>query len=136
MTTVFEEGMGKVIRDSLEAVDTIVFAYLFGSRAAGRARPSSDIDVAVFLRDGVDLIDEKLNIIGCLTQHLQTDAVDVVILNTAPTSLVGRIMAMREVVIDRDPYRRHSFESLALRQYMDFSVKETTILDNRFKLGR
>lgn len=136
MTTVSEEEMKRGIRNSLEHIDTVVFAYLFGSRAAGRTRPSSDIDVAVFLKDGVDLIEEKLSIIGCLTQHLKTDAIDVVVLNTAPISLIGRILSNREVVIDREPYRRHSFESLALREYMDFSVKETTILDSRFKLGR
>jgi uncharacterized protein len=64
------------------------------------------------------------------------DAIDVVVLNTAPTSLVGRILSDKEVVIDRDSYRSHSFESLAPRQYMDFSVKEATILDGRFKPGR
>lgn len=134
--TVSEEGMKRAIQDGLEQIDAVTFAYLFGSRAAGTARPSSDVDVAVFLKDGVDLIEEKLSIIGCLTQRLQTDAVDVVILNTAPISLVGRILSKREVIIDREPYRRHSFESLALRQYMDFSVKETANLDRRFRLGR
>ncbi len=125
------------IKRSLEGVDTVIFAYLFGSQASKTARPSSDIDVAVFLKkEGTDFVEEKLRIIGRLTEQLQTDAIDVVILNTAPTSLLGRILAKREVLIDREPFRRHAFESLALRQYMDFSIKETAILEGRFDLGR
>ncbi|MFB3926893.1 MAG: nucleotidyltransferase domain-containing protein [Syntrophales bacterium] len=125
-----------LIRSSLERVDSIIFAYLFGSQATGKARPSSDIDVAVFLKEGSDPVEEKLSVIGRLMEGLQTDAVDVVILNTASISLVGRILGEREVVIDRDPFRRHLFESLALRKYMDFSIKETANLERRYRLGR
>lgn len=34
-------------------VPQVRFAYLFGSRAQGRERPDSDIDVAVVLDDGI-----------------------------------------------------------------------------------
>ena len=113
-----------------------MFAYLFGSQAGRTAGPSSDIDVAVFLKEDTDFVKEKLNILGVLTEKLQTDAIDVVILNTAPTSLLGRILAKRGVLVDREPFRRHIFESLTLRQYLDFSIKETANLEGRFGLGR
>jgi predicted nucleotidyltransferase len=126
----------KVIKRSLEGLDTVMFAYLFGSQAGRTAGPSSDIDVAVFLKEDTDFVKEKLNILGVLTEKLQTDAIDVVILNTAPTSLLGRILAKRGVLVDREPFRRHIFESLTLRQYLDFSIKETANLEGRFGLGR
>lgn len=125
------------IESCFEGLDSVIFAYLFGSRADNTAGPSSDIDIAVYLKEeGIDFIEEKLRIIGRLTEQLQTDAIDVVLLNTAPISLLGRILAKREVFVDREPFRRHVFESLALRQYMDFSIKETTNLQERFGLGR
>ena len=39
-----------------------------------------------------------------------------VVLNTAPTALVGRILGSRRVILDREPFRRHRFESQALRE--------------------
>jgi len=46
----------------------------------------------------------------------------VVVLNTAPTALTGRILQARQVIFDRDPFRRHLFESLALREFFDFRI--------------
>ena len=37
----------------------LVAVVLFGSRARGDARPDSDYDIAVFLRDGVNLLEES-----------------------------------------------------------------------------
>jgi len=59
-----------------------------------------------------------------------------VVINSASLSLLGRILARREVLLDRDPYFRHAFESLAIRKYFDFSVKEKSLLERRFGLGR
>jgi hypothetical protein len=48
--------------------------------------------------------------------YLGTDSVDLVVLNRAPTALLGRIVRDRRVILDREPFLRHRFESLALRQ--------------------
>jgi predicted nucleotidyltransferase len=76
----------------LERTRGIVFAYLFGGPGASRLTPLSDVDVAVYLDEGVDPLEGKLETIGALTAHLKTDEVDVVVLNEAPTALVGRIL--------------------------------------------
>lgn len=70
--------------------------------------------------------------VGRLTADLQTDDFDIVILNAAATALVGRILNCKQVLIDREPFKRHCFESLALRKYMDFSIKETANLKRRY----
>lgn len=131
-----DDRIADVVTETLSDIDSILFAYLFGSRTTGKSGPMSDVDVAVYLRQGVDLTEEKLTIIQGLTTSLQSDDLDVVLLNVAPTALVGRILNCRKVLIDRDPFRRHSFESLELRKYMDFSIKETANLNHRFGLGR
>jgi predicted nucleotidyltransferase len=79
--------------DALAAEPQIVFAYLFGSASRGALRPLSDVDVAIFLADGSDRIEARLRAIGLVSGHLGSDEVDVIVLNDAPSALVGRILA-------------------------------------------
>lgn len=116
---------------ALERCSGVVFAYLFGG-AAGRIRPLSDVDVAVYLDETADPIEARLEAVGVVTAHLGTDEVDLVVLNTAPTSLTGRILQTRRVICDRDPFRRHRFESLALREFFDFRIFEHRLLARRY----
>ena len=115
--------------DALSPIPSVAFGYLFGSAACGRLRPLSDIDVAVYLDEGVDLIEARLDVIRALTRFLRTDAVDLVVLNAAPTSLLGRVLGSRRIVLDRDPFRRHRFESDELRKFFDFQIRERRLLE-------
>jgi len=125
----------RTLGQALESCPVVVFAYLFGGAGTGRLGPLSDVDVAVFLEDAADPIEGRLEAIGAVTAHLGTDEVDLVVLNTAPTSLVGRILQSRRVICDRDPFRRHRFESLALREFLDFRIFEHRLLARRFARG-
>jgi hypothetical protein len=116
------------VERALSADADIVFAYLFGSHATGTAGPTSDVDVDVYLRPGVDAFEARLRILGRLQQVLRSDAVDLVILNTAPLSLAGRILRQRQVLIDRAPFERHQYESLTSRMFIDFRVREHRLL--------
>jgi predicted nucleotidyltransferase len=120
---------------ALERCSGVVFAYLFGGAVAGRIKPLSDVDVAVYLDETVDPIEARLETIGVVTTHLGTDEVDLVVLNTAPTALTGRILQTRRVICDRDPFRRHRFESLALREFFDFQIFEHRLLARRYGAG-
>ncbi|WP_337288948.1 nucleotidyltransferase domain-containing protein [Candidatus Methylomirabilis sp.] len=113
----------------------VMFAYLFGGAATSRLRPLSDVDVAVYLDDSVDPIEGRLKAVGVVTTHLGTDEVDLVVLNTAPTVLTGRILQTRRVICDRDPFRRHRFESLVLREFFDFRIFEHRLLVRRYGSG-
>jgi hypothetical protein len=116
----------------LDAQPAVRFAYVFGGAGRGELRPLSDIDVAVYLDDTVDAVQARLELIGVVTKHLGTDEVDLVILNHAPTALRGRILQSRRVLVDKDPFLRHRFESLALRTFLDFRIFERRFLDARF----
>ena len=76
-------------------------------------RPLSDVDVAVYLDDAVDPVRTRVDLIGVVTKHLGTDELDLVVLNRAPTALLGRILQSRKVIVDKEPFLRHRFESLA-----------------------
>jgi len=127
--------MGAPIIDVLKKEKRIKFAYLFGSRVRGQAGPLSDTDIAVYLRDDYDPAEAKLEIIGNLTDHLGTERIDLVILNTAQLPLAARIIRCNEILVDRDPFFRHRYESRILREYFDFSILETAILKRRFAHG-
>jgi len=119
----------------LQSIPDILFAYLFGSFGRGNQLPLSDVDIAVYLKEPAVVQDKKLEILGVLIDILQTDEIDLVILNDAPLPLRMRILENKKVVVDREPFLRHRYESLTMREYFDFSILEKQILNRRFLGG-
>jgi predicted nucleotidyltransferase len=111
----------------------IIFAYLFGGLLKDRVNPLSDVDIAVFLKDVKK--SSYLDLFCKITDILCSDEVDLIILNLSPLSLTGRILQNRKILIDKDPFLRHKYESLTLRKYFDFSMKERDILKRRYGIG-
>lgn len=111
----------------------IIFAYLFGGLLKDRVNPLSDADIAVFLKDVKK--SSYLDLFCKITDILCSDEVDLIILNLSPLSLTGRILQNRKILIDKDPFLRHKYESLTLRKYFDFSMKERDILKRRYGIG-
>ena len=120
----------------LRSRSDILFAYLFGGLARGKPLPLSDVDIAVYIRETVDLSEKKLEILGKLTDLLETDEIDLVMLNEAPLTLKMKVLENKRIIVDNDPFLRHEYESLTMRKYFDFSTKEMAILERRFLYGR
>ena len=123
-----------LLRDWFGHEPNIVFAYLFGGLLKENRSPLSDVDLAVYVKSVKDL--DYLSMFGKIADILRTDEIDLVILNQAPLSLSGRILHDREVLIDKNPFGRHRYESLILRKFFDFGVKERDILQRRYGIGR
>lgn len=112
--------------------ERIIFAYLFGGMTSGVMKPLSDLDLAVYLEPHVNRVEAKLELCGIVADAVGTDEFDLVMLNDAPLSLVGRIVGNRRVMVDKQPFVRHVFESRIIREFFDFSRKEQDILFRRF----
>lgn len=128
----------KIVRITSEYLakrDDIIFAYLFGSYAKENQTHLSDIDIAVYMKDNNQVFDKKLGILNDLTKILETDDIDLVILNKTPISLLRKILVNKAILIDNDPPVRHAFESLNMRKGFDFSFLENRILEQRFLNG-
>ena len=119
----------------LQSRSDISFAYLFGSLSKDEPKPLSDVDIAVFFSAGNLNADKKIEILGDLTDHLKTDEIDLVVLNTAPLPMRMRVLKSGKLLVDNAPFERHKYESLTIRQYLDFSMKERAILERRFLNG-
>lgn len=122
--------------EALRSVPGLAFAYLFGSAATGRLGAQSDVDLAVFFEGREDLDEARLDATLAASKHLASDALDVVVLNSAPTALLARILASRRVLLDRAPFRRHLFESLEGRKAIDFRIFERRHFALRRERGR
>ena len=77
-----------------------------------------------------------LEILGKLTDLLETDEIDLVMLNEAPLSLRMKVLENKRIIVDNDPFLRHEYESLTMREYYDLSPKEMAILERRYLYGR
>ena len=119
----------------LESHPKVLFSYIFGSLAKGRQLPLSDVDIAVYLAETFDVTDDKLEILGKLIGILQTDEFDLVVLNTAGLPLIMHVLRNKKIIVDKDPFARHIFESLMMRKYFDFSIKESAQLKRRYLHG-
>lgn len=99
----------------------IILAYLFGSVAEGKVHKFSDIDVAIYLKDFKkgNEFDYKLNLLGELNDILQTDDIDLVILNNTPPTLKNRIIRYGLLVKCVDEAFRRRYLIQSYKEYED-----------------
>ncbi len=122
-------GREKMI-NSLQAVQDalmqqgVEFAYLFGSVAEGKAGPLSDVDVAVYLDPGLSRkqrFEKRLQCIGIITQALQRNDVDVVVINDTDADLVQDVLVHGVLIFCHDPGVLADFRYQFTREYLDFA---------------
>jgi predicted nucleotidyltransferase len=87
----------------------VSFAFLHGSHADGSATPGSDVDVAVWL-GGVDEL--------TLRSRLPDD-VDLLVLDSAPLELAGRVAMHGRLLVDTDPSARVRWQAMTRKIYAD-----------------
>ncbi|MCW5853566.1 MAG: nucleotidyltransferase domain-containing protein [Anaerolineae bacterium] len=109
--------------DLFAAEPHVTVAYLFGSYARDQAGALSDVDIAVLLDDSIseaDYFEERLRLMGEVTDALKFDDVDVVVLNQAPLALAYRVLRDGVVLACRDRDRRVQYTARIVSRYLDF----------------
>lgn len=107
------------------ATHPVRFAYLFGSQVSGRPGPESDIDVAVQLADDVPTeryLAVRLELSRRLSDAGAPGPLDVVVLNSLPLPLRGRVVANHRVIYSIDEPARVELESRVAREFEDFQI--------------
>lgn len=97
-------------------------AYIFGSVATGRARPDSDVDIAVLVDRRVPparMLPYRLKLMADLGSALHRSDVEVVILNLAPPLLAHRVLSKGRLVFERSASARVRFQVRTASRYFD-----------------
>ncbi len=99
-------------------------AYLAGT-LSNRASfgQLSDVDIAILLTDQIksdQFLDYQLYFFSELAKRLESDTIDVVILNQASLLLKLQVIKYGQILFSRDEKQRISFETKAVMDYLDF----------------
>jgi predicted nucleotidyltransferase len=120
----------------------VAAVYLFGSRAGAHAGPRSDVDIAVVLDARLDSAArwrKRLDLAADACRRLGTDAVDLIVLEDAPSVLGHRVLAGGVLLIEPDPRRRAQVAERVLREYLDTAYLRDVLdagLASRLREGR
>ena len=111
------------IASVLEPRREVLEAYLFGSHAQGRAQPHSDIDVAVYIDESLaeeGAFGYRAQLITEIMAGLQSNEIDLLILNQAPPVLYYHVLRDGIRVLSRDLAATTTREGRAASRYCDF----------------
>ncbi|MBI5309344.1 MAG: nucleotidyltransferase domain-containing protein [Planctomycetes bacterium] len=112
------------LRTILSQNQWVSFAYLFGSRAAGKAGSRSDWDIAVYITDAElerNPVWQKIKIEDEISLALKTDNIQVVILNGLDAPLFAFTIINKGIVLaDKNQELRVTFECNTLRRFHDW----------------
>ncbi len=111
------------ITNHLSQVPQLISAYLFGSYARDKQDQMSDVDMALLFHHEFPLEQMnqlELSIWKKLTAILQTDEIDLLVLNQAPLTLQFEIIRTGKVICNNDNNQRIDFEIRTCARYWDF----------------
>ncbi len=110
-----------------ESFPEVRFAYLFGSFAAGKAGPLSDLDLAVYLEPYSH--GRFLDLYAACCRALKRNDLDLVVLNrTENLILLENIIREGKLLFERDRGARFEFEVETLHLALDFREMRRQIL--------
>jgi uncharacterized protein YutE (UPF0331/DUF86 family)/phage pi2 protein 07 len=99
-------------------------AYLTGSLSTRATFGHlTDIDIAILLMDQIkadQFLDYHLYFLSELAKRLESDTIDIVILNQASLLLKLQVIKYGQILFSRNEKQRISFETKAVMDYLDF----------------
>ncbi|MEW6609353.1 MAG: HepT-like ribonuclease domain-containing protein [bacterium] len=113
----------KVIQGYSSTKGEVIAVYLFGSILVSQDLTQvEDVDIAFFLEGGesVNTFTKAIELNTDLSQVLNFDKFDVVILNNAPLPFRYDIITKGRVIYSKDDELRREFEDLSTKKYFKF----------------
>jgi len=108
------------LKNVWKAHPEVIFAYIFGSSVKGMFNPESDIDIAVYLQDGVNSADFIFSIMPKIVRMTGRDKIDLVVLNEAPLSLRYIIQKNGILIFEKNEEYRTDFETRTRLSFWDY----------------
>ena len=122
MITVNHTDLQEATTRMVAAYPAVRLVYLFGSRATGeQLGPMSDYDFGVLVeRETADLFALQARLTYEFIQIVDTDLVDVVMLNQAPIELAFNVIDRGVLLYERDLATRVEYEAYVMGRYGDY----------------
>ncbi|WP_051531492.1 type VII toxin-antitoxin system MntA family adenylyltransferase antitoxin [Clostridiisalibacter paucivorans] len=96
----------------------IVFSYIFGSYAKGENRESSDIDIAIYLKNNQISTDKYLSLLYDI-MSISNKKVDLVILNDSPPLIKHEVYTEGILLFTKDKETLTNYKVKTLFEYED-----------------
>ena len=117
------EDLKHKAREAIEAEGNVVFAYLFGSFAKGTAGKLSDVDLGLYMDEGLgkhEAFWAAMHIAGTL-EEMAGRTVEAVVLNTAPPLLRFEVVRHGALVFCADEAKQHTFVVRTVDEHADMA---------------
>jgi uncharacterized protein len=118
----YAQSVADRLASALENESDVELAILFGSHAAGQARPDSDIDIAVLFSGSPsidDLAQRVLSLEHALATSLQTAQIHLSQLNQVDALFLHQVVTKGVPIFVRDQGRLADLELRAIKRYLD-----------------
>ncbi|MCL7413191.1 MAG: nucleotidyltransferase domain-containing protein [ANME-2 cluster archaeon] len=116
------EHVAQILEEFFKHLEYVGLAYLFGSTARANDGKLSDIDIAVYLNNGLSKQEQnqkRLELISGLSTLLKSDRIDLVIMNHAPPVLNFEVIKVNMPVYVRDRDVKLDVEQKIMSRYLD-----------------
>lgn len=104
---------------TLEPIDEIRLAVLFGSAASGKVRPQSDLDIGIWMRSPDDA--SSLSDLRVRLERATGKVVDLICLHEAPPLLRFEIARGGRVLLERSPHDWADFRAKTMIDWWDWA---------------
>ena len=114
--------IAQILEEFFKHLEYVGLAYIFGSMARADNGMLSDIDIAVYLKNGLSNQEQnqkRLELISGLTTLLKSNKVDLVIMNRAPPVLNFEVIKVNMPVYVRDRDFKLDVEQKIMSRYLD-----------------
>lgn len=118
-----QSAVKTLVRDKAE------FCFLLGSAATHRFRPDSDIDIAVFWKNGEVEFDYKLEVVNEL-ENILGHNIDLITLNNIDVIFGIQVVDTGRVLINNNPGLLLEWKAHQLSRYPDFKASRAIIEEN------
>jgi predicted nucleotidyltransferase len=120
-----KNAIAKRLEDELSKTGEVLFAYVHGGFL--RRGEFRDIDVAVWLKEGVDPLGYEVDLPARLEAELRLP-VDIHVLNSSPLPFRYQVVTSGKLLFSRNESLRSRIVDATVRAYIDFKelVKTTT----------
>lgn len=111
------------VQEIITKYPQVKLLYFFGSAAAGNAGPLSDLDFAAYVdeKDAAKRLDLRLHLMGELSARLETDKIDVLLLNDINSSEIKANIIKEGILLFKEEPYKVIIEQKIMSEYLDFS---------------